>query len=161
LILRSPWKYDSIETALTPFTKDRGEQFTHKLNEIISTMRAGGPLDSSTTLTPIASERSLKALLAQLETAVTAGAKMVVGEKRIKRAGYYVKATIVTNITPDNLIVLLENFGPIASAYVIDTEEEAIEWANSTNLGLCASVRQRWYLSIGRNIPVRMARLVE
>jgi succinate-semialdehyde dehydrogenase/glutarate-semialdehyde dehydrogenase len=139
-------------------------------------MRAGDPLDSSTTLTPISSERSLKALLSQLETAVAAGAKVVVGEKRIKRAGYYLKPTIVTNIIPDNLIVQQETFGPIASVYVVDTEGEAIEWANSTNLGLGASVigaeiahakevatqiEPEMVFTNGPHIPVRMAILVE
>jgi succinate-semialdehyde dehydrogenase / glutarate-semialdehyde dehydrogenase len=83
--------------------KDRGEQFTHKLSEITSTMRAGDSLDTSTTLTPITSERSLQALLARLETAVAAGAKMVVGGKRIERAVYYLEPTIVTNITSGSL----------------------------------------------------------
>jgi succinate-semialdehyde dehydrogenase/glutarate-semialdehyde dehydrogenase len=76
--------------------KDRGEQFTHKLSEITSTIRAGDSLDTLTTLTPITSERSLQALLARLETAVAAGAKMVVGGKHIERAGYYLEPTIVT-----------------------------------------------------------------
>jgi succinate-semialdehyde dehydrogenase/glutarate-semialdehyde dehydrogenase len=121
-------------------SKERGERFTHELSKILSAMRGGDPLDASTTLGPVFSERGLRALLARLETATAAGAKVILGGKRIERAGCYLEPTILTNITPDNPIVQQETFGPIALALVVDTEEEAIELANRTKFGLGASV---------------------
>ncbi|KAH8802524.1 Aldehyde/histidinol dehydrogenase [Xylogone sp. PMI_703] len=120
--------------------KERGEQFTNELREVLGAMTTGDPMDRSTTLSPIFSERGLQNLLTQVDIAKAGGAKVILGGKRVDRAGYYLEPTILTNITPDNPITQQEIFGPIASVYVVDTEEEAIALANSTKFGLGASV---------------------
>lgn len=48
--------------------------------------------------------------------------------------------TIITDITKDNPFFFQEAFGTIASVYSVDTEEEAIEFANVTKFGLGSSV---------------------
>ena len=46
----------------------------------------------------------------------------------------------MTGLGEKNPASTLEFFGPVASLYVVDTEDEAIEVANSTPFGLGASV---------------------
>jgi succinate-semialdehyde dehydrogenase / glutarate-semialdehyde dehydrogenase len=64
----------------------------------------------------------------------------VVGGDRIDRPGFYLQATVLKDITPDNPVYQQELFGPVASIFVVDTEEEAITLANATPFGLSGSV---------------------
>lgn len=67
-------------------------------------------------------------------------AKVVIGGERIDRPGFYIEPTIITNISSKNPLFQEETFGPVASFYIVETEEEAIELANATKLGLGASI---------------------
>jgi succinate-semialdehyde dehydrogenase/glutarate-semialdehyde dehydrogenase len=79
-------------------------------------------------------------LLHQIETAKAAGAKIATGGGRVNRPGFYVEATILTDITENNPIYTQELFGPVISFYVVESEEEAIKVANATPFGLGGSV---------------------
>lgn len=120
--------------------KERADHFTKELATLMEDIKAGDPLDPATTMGPISSERGLNLLLEQLDTASTAGAKVILGGKRIQGPGFYLEPTILTHITPDNPIAQEETFGPIAVIYTVNSEEEAIELANNTRFGLGASV---------------------
>ncbi|KAL2891940.1 Aldehyde dehydrogenase [Ceratocystis lukuohia] len=54
--------------------------------------------------------------------------------------GYYVEATVFTDVTPDMAIFKEEIFGPVVVIMPFETEEEAIKLANSTSYGLGAAV---------------------
>jgi succinate-semialdehyde dehydrogenase/glutarate-semialdehyde dehydrogenase len=82
----------------------------------------------------------VKGLVKQIEDAREAGATVVLGGQRIDRPGFYLEATILTDISPDNPVYLQELFGPVISFYVVDTEEEAIRLANVIPYGLGGSV---------------------
>jgi succinate-semialdehyde dehydrogenase/glutarate-semialdehyde dehydrogenase len=82
----------------------------------------------------------LDLLLDQIRIAKDGGARVVLGGNRIDRPGYYLEPTILTGIYEKNPASVLEFFGPVASFYYVDTEDEAIELANATPFGLGASV---------------------
>ncbi len=118
----------------------RGEAFLSGLTSRMSALQAGDPTDETTTLGPVSSEKAMTGLLKQIDGAVAAGAKVVIGGGRIDRPGYYVEATILSEIDKDNPVRLQELFGPVISFYVVDSEEEAITLANATSFGLGGSV---------------------
>jgi succinate-semialdehyde dehydrogenase/glutarate-semialdehyde dehydrogenase len=103
-------------------------------------LKVGDPNDPHTTLGPVSSESAMKGLLDQIDLAKKGGAKVALGGNRITRPGFYVEATILTDITKDNPIYTQELFGPVASFYVVEHEDEAIELANATPFGLGGSV---------------------
>ena len=103
-------------------------------------MRAGEPSNPETTLGPVSSERAMKLLLNQIEIAEEGGARVVVGGGRVDRPGFYVDATVLTDINRSNPIYSQELFGPVASIYVVSNEEEAIKLANDTPFGLGGAV---------------------
>jgi len=82
----------------------------------------------------------LTGLLAQVERARAAGAKVLTGGKRIDRPGFFIEPTVLTDIGEKNPAYREELFGPVASIYVVDTEEDAIRIANDTPYGLGGSV---------------------
>ena len=120
--------------------KERGKQFLDGLIARMSGLVVGNPADGETEVGPLVSGRALEGLLQQIEDARAHGASVVLGGKRIDRPGFYLEPTIITDIAVDNPLYQQETFGPIASFYVVENEEEAIGLANATKFGLGASV---------------------
>ncbi len=120
--------------------KGRGKAFLDGLKARMGALKAGDPNDPETSLGPVSSEKAMTDLLRQIETAKTAGARVALGGGRVDRPGFYVEATILTDIGENNPIYTQELFGPVASVYVVESEEEAIEVANATPFGLGGSV---------------------
>ena len=120
--------------------RERGKEFLSGYKDALKEMKAGDPTDGATTLGPVVTERALENLLKQIDDAKSHGAKVALGGQRIDRPGFYLEPTIITDISAKNPLFHEETFGPVASLYVVDTEEEAIELANATNFGLGASI---------------------
>jgi succinate-semialdehyde dehydrogenase/glutarate-semialdehyde dehydrogenase len=120
--------------------KERGARMLSALKERFAAIKVGDPTDEATTLGPIVSEHALAHLLQQIDDAKAAGARIVYGGKRVKRPGFYLEPTIITDIAEDNPLYQQEAFGPVLSFYVVDSEQEAIELANATKYGLGAFV---------------------
>jgi succinate-semialdehyde dehydrogenase/glutarate-semialdehyde dehydrogenase len=120
--------------------QERGETFLRGFSEGLASLQAGDPADPGTTLGPLSSQKALDLLLEQIRVAKDGGAEVVLGGERIDRPGYYLQPTILRGIDGKNPASVLEFFGPVASFYVVDTEEAAIDVANATPFGLGASV---------------------
>ncbi|WP_213775786.1 NAD-dependent succinate-semialdehyde dehydrogenase [Bradyrhizobium sp. dw_78] len=120
--------------------RERAQVFLDGLTARMGALKAGDPTDDATTLGPVSSENAMKGLLHQIELAKQAGARVVVGGGRVNRPGFYVEATILTDIMKENPIFTQELFGPVMSFYAVESEEEAITLANATPFGLGGSV---------------------
>lgn len=120
--------------------KRRGEEFLSGFKKAMTALQAGDPADASTTLGPVSSERALDHLLDQIRRAVDSGAVIECGGHRIDREGFYIAPTILSNVNPSTPIYREELFGPIASFFVVEDEEEAIRLANDTQYGLGGSI---------------------
>jgi succinate-semialdehyde dehydrogenase/glutarate-semialdehyde dehydrogenase len=120
--------------------KKRGRTFLDGLIARMSALRVGDPNDPATTLGPVSSDSALKGLLNQIEVARTAGARVALGGSRVDRPGFFLEATILTDIDSTNPIYTQELFGPVVSYYVVDNEDDAIELANATPFGLGGSI---------------------
>ncbi|MFP6850034.1 MAG: NAD-dependent succinate-semialdehyde dehydrogenase [Pseudomonas sp.] len=108
--------------------------------EALQTLQPGDPMDSSTTLGPLSSEAALVKLLAQVDSAVKAGATLLIGGTRIDRPGAFMHSTILTDITPDNPAFRDEFFGPVACFFSVKDEAAAIALANDSDFGLGCSI---------------------
>ncbi|MEI9914487.1 MAG: aldehyde dehydrogenase family protein [Methylovirgula sp.] len=75
-------------------------------------------------------------LLKQVDGAVSHGAKVLIGGKRIDRPGSYMEPTILTDIKPGNPAFREEFFGPVALFFRVKDENEAIALANDSRLRL-------------------------
>ena len=60
------------------------------------------------------------------------------GGKRMKRAGFFVEATVLADVSDGALCLSEETFAPIAPVCAFDTEAEAVAKANSSPYGLSA-----------------------
>lgn len=100
----------------------------------------GDPMDETTTIGPLASEKMRDEIEDQVNKSVEAGASILTGGKRIGDKGFYYAPTILENLKPGMLAYSEEIFGPVASLIVVKDEEEAIRVANDSKFGLGASL---------------------
>jgi succinate-semialdehyde dehydrogenase / glutarate-semialdehyde dehydrogenase len=116
-------------------------------DEFISRLKAGfakevigDPEDGTTTFGPLATASALTDCVDQVEQSLSMGAELVLGGKKIDRAGYYFEPTILTNISRDMPVWADETFSPVAPVYIVESVEEAIEVANDSDFGLTGSI---------------------
>ena len=112
------------------------DEFLEVLKYAFSAVRMGDPTDRTTTLAPLNSKSAKEKLEKQVELAVENGAKVYYGNEKVDLPGQFFMPTILTDINPDNPIFNQEMFGPVASVYKVNSEEEAIALANNSSYGL-------------------------
>jgi succinate-semialdehyde dehydrogenase / glutarate-semialdehyde dehydrogenase len=100
----------------------------------------GDPMDENTTLGPLCTEQALTNALRQIDTAISNGAKVLLGGNRIDRPGYYLEPTILTDIGVQNPAYYQEFFAPVALVFRVKNEQEAGRLANDSPFGLGGSV---------------------
>ena len=116
------------------------DDFTLKFVNGMRALRSGDPTLSDTDLGPIATERLCDALHSQVERAVTGGANLLTGGKKIAGPGNFYEPTVLTKVERGTPIYYEELFGPVAMLFKFTTIEEAVEIANDSTYGLAASV---------------------
>ena len=75
-----------------------------------------------------------------VNTAVAAGAEVVVGGKRPSDNGAYFVPTVLANPDQKSEIVQEEVFGPVVTVQRFTDEDQAVAWANDVKYGLASSV---------------------
>ena len=98
------------------------------------------PFDMKTDVGPLVNKDGLMQIEAQVQDAISKGAKILTGGKRLERKGYFFKPTVLNNIKSNMKVITEEVFGPVAPIIVVNNEEEAIKIANNSEYGLGASI---------------------
>ncbi|WP_373236435.1 betaine-aldehyde dehydrogenase [Cohaesibacter celericrescens] len=123
------------------FVQDKiKDAFIARLTERVKRAIIGDPMDETTTIGPMVSERQRAIVLGYIEKGIQEGATLVAGGKSIDGAGFYIEPTVFADVTDDMTIAREEIFGPVMSVLSFATEEEAIRRANDTEFGLAAGV---------------------
>ncbi len=135
--------------------EELADKFIERFRAALSALQPGDPLDEKTTLGPLSSESALIELLKQVDDAVAKGAKLLLGGRRIDRAGSYMEPTILTDIAADNPAFRQEFFGPVALFFRVKDEEAAIALANDSDFGLGGSVFTR-DIARGKRVATRV-----
>jgi betaine-aldehyde dehydrogenase len=116
------------------------ERFAEAVVERSRQVRVGDPLEAGTQVGAITTDRQLETILAHIQGAWDAGARVLLGGKRMDRPGMYVEPTVIAGVTPDMAIAREEVFGPVLAILPFDTLDDAVALANSTLYGLSAAV---------------------
>lgn len=111
--------------------------FTAKTKALV----IGDPLNEKTKVGAIVSKMHYEKILSYIELAKTEGGKILCGGKPYKAEGdfsegYYIEPTVIEDLAYDCRTNQEEIFGPVVTITPFDTEEEALEMANSTIYGL-------------------------
>jgi succinate-semialdehyde dehydrogenase / glutarate-semialdehyde dehydrogenase len=116
------------------------DQFLEKFKNKMAELVVGDPMEATTDLGPLCNEEAAVKIADQVKKAVDGGAKILLGGKRVDRAGAYMEATILSNVLPTNPVFYEEFFGPVALFFKVKNEQEAIALANNSPFGLGGSV---------------------
>jgi 1-pyrroline dehydrogenase len=100
---------------------------------------------------PVISREQQERVLGFLERAAGAKATIVTGGEATGDRGFFVKPTIVTDVSQDAEIVQDEVFGPVVTVQPFSGDDEAVAMANGVRYGLAASVFSE---NVGRALKV-------
>jgi (Z)-2-((N-methylformamido)methylene)-5-hydroxybutyrolactone dehydrogenase len=121
--------------------RDIHDALVERLVARASTIVLGDPADAATEMGPLANSAQFATVSGFVERAVASGAKIAVGgEADPGRGALFYRPTILTEVEPDMEIAQNEIFGPVLSVLTFDTEDQAVQLANSTEFGLGAGV---------------------
>lgn len=115
------------------------------LDEVLKTAagwQLGDPFDEATLVGPMNNEPTASKMDRHLEDALDKGANVVLGGARSgdRPTNLYYEPTVVTDVGVDMLINREETFGPIVPLIRVRSDEEALNVANDSHLGLQAAV---------------------
>lgn len=118
------------------------EQFTKVLTEKTRALVVGHGSEKDTTMGPVTTSRSLDKAAAQVEDAQKQGGQVVLGGKKLHGTkgydGYFFEPTIITHANKGMLISREETFAPVMALYEFNSEDEAVQQANDTSMGLAS-----------------------
>jgi aldehyde dehydrogenase (NAD+) len=101
----------------------------------------GDPTAADTVLGPLVSATQLERVRSYVQQGLDEGATLVTGGLESGQdTGYYLPATVFSQVTPEMTIAREEIFGPVLSIMPYDDEEDAVRIANGTEYGLAAGV---------------------
>lgn len=119
-------------------------EFVERFCAAVSKLRTGPGLEPGMDVGPLISESALNGALQQVEDAVSKGARLLTGGKRVADfAGFFIEPTVLDNVPTEAACMCEETFAPIAPISTFDTEEEVLEHANSSAYGLSAYAMTR------------------
>ena len=121
-------------------TKNIADLFIDSFVRKTEKLKVGNPLSEDTDIGPLVHDSALKTIEGQVSDAKNKGAQILTGGQRIGNNGYFFSPTIIKNISKDMKVYAEETFGPVASIFIVDNEDEAIKMANASEFGLGASV---------------------
>jgi len=100
----------------------------------------GHPEDERTTLGPLAQRKAVEFMEFQVREAVSRGARVLTGGRRLPGPGYYFQPTVLVEVDHSMSVMREESFGPIIGIMPVASEEEAVRLMNDSPYGLTASI---------------------
>ncbi len=112
--------------------------FVEKFTAFAKAQKVGDGMDKTTRMGPLANPRRVEAMDAFVADAVSHGATVRTGGKRIGNEGFFFEPTVLTDVPTSARIMNEEPFGPVAPIGRFSTFEEAAKEANRLPYGLAA-----------------------
>lgn len=119
------------------------EALTERILALVGTLRQGVEGDEYD-LGPVAWEPQIEIYEAHTADAIAKGATLRRGGKVLEvHGGRYWPPTVLTGMTHEMIMMQEETFGPFLPIMAVDSDEEALRFANESQYGLGASVWTR------------------
>jgi aminomuconate-semialdehyde/2-hydroxymuconate-6-semialdehyde dehydrogenase len=121
------------------------ERFKSALLEKVKAITVGDPNESSSQMGALVSEGHMNKVLSYIALAKKEGGNVLCGGEKVEMAGkceggYFVSPALIEGLGPECRTNQEEIFGPVATIYPFETEEEGLAMVNGTPYGLSANV---------------------
>jgi len=124
------------------------QEFSEKLiTAVEEKLKVGNGFDEGITNGPLINKGAVSTVVDLVDQSIAQGAKVLVGGVGSELGDCYYQPTILGDVTNDMPIAREEIFGPVAPLIPFQTEQQVIEMANDTDVGLAAYFYSR---DIGR-----------
>jgi succinate-semialdehyde dehydrogenase / glutarate-semialdehyde dehydrogenase len=131
--------------------EDVAEQFTDELTTAMAAVVPGPGDQPDSTCGPLINSGAIDRVHSLVTRALDDGATATTGGTPIARDGCFYAPTVLADVAPTSAIVDNEIFGPVAPIITFSEDDDLIEMANSTELGLAAYV---FTTDLGRGLAV-------
>jgi acyl-CoA reductase-like NAD-dependent aldehyde dehydrogenase len=115
------------------------DKFLDGFLQLARSIKLGNPLEPTTEMGPLTSQRQQQSVLSYCDIARQQGAEILIGGKKPAIAGlergFFVEPTVV-KAKPQDRVCQEEVFGPFVAVTTFKDEAEALQIANSTEYGL-------------------------
>lgn len=126
--------------------RSRYDEYLEGARVALEAYAIGDPMDSATTLGPLASRSALDFLEGQVQDALDRGGRLVTGGGRYADPpgsagpGNFFQPTLLADVPNGASAMQDESFGPILPVLAVDDDDGALRHMNDTAFGLTASV---------------------
>jgi succinate-semialdehyde dehydrogenase/glutarate-semialdehyde dehydrogenase len=116
------------------------DRFEREMVRRMGALRVGDPMDPATDVGPLATAAEVQKITEQVDAAVKAGARLLLGGKAPGGKGFYYPPSVLAGIPSTSPSYREELFGPVAVLHRVKGVDEAIAVANDVPFGLGSSV---------------------
>ena len=123
--------------------KSQAGEASEVVKAIMESVAIGDPAQEGGHIGPVVNKAQFEKIQGLIQSAIDEGATLVTGgtgRPDGRNAGFFVKPTVLADVTPDMRIYREETFGPIATITSYDDADQAVEMANDTDYGLSATI---------------------
>ncbi|MEJ7740746.1 MAG: aldehyde dehydrogenase family protein [Chitinophagaceae bacterium] len=116
------------------------------LKELVNEVRSwkiGLPDEQGVYIGPLTRRDQLDVLQRQVDDAISKGAKLLTGGRRIDRDGFYFEPTVLVNVNHEMQVMKEESFGPVVGVMKVENDAQAVALMQDTEYGLTAAVYSR------------------
>ena len=115
-------------------------RFIDKLKTRMATLRVGDPLDKAVDIGALVAPVQVERIRDLMRRGIAEGASVYEPDGQLPASGCFLKPALVTGVSPANVLVDEEIFGPVLVAMSFRTPDEAVALANNTRYGLAATI---------------------
>jgi len=116
------------------------KSFLAELTSRCEKMKVADGLLETTDMGPVAGPDQFRDIAKAVAQAKSDGATMVAGAQPADSAGYFIRPTVFTGVTPQMPIFLDEIFGPVLAVTEFSSLDEGLELANNSIYGLSSAI---------------------
>ncbi len=120
--------------------EDQYDEVVQKFAAYVAKIPVGDGLDPKNLIGPVSNKMQFDKVAGFVDDARARGARIVVGGNPGTQPGYFYPLTVIADARDDMRVVKEEQFGPVIPLVKYRTVEEAIQRANSLEVGLGGSV---------------------
>ena len=116
------------------------DKFVDLVRKKTEALKVGPAYDPSNYLGPVVNKGSQEKILSYIQRGVQEGGKLVTGGSKATGDGYFIRPTVIADVSPKATIAQEEIFGPVLAVIKANDFDQALEIANDTEFGLTGGV---------------------